>query len=217
MLLTYWWINHEVSFYGSEKHGLEKNSCAHMRSHASMCEDIYVALSLKTDDDKGTMLASQSIFKTSWEYKAFIKIISANNVLQKDTWFGILRLLPGSHFIYLEGMRLKMQNFAYVKTLRKIFSEAWHWDIFFMLPSVAETFAPGRVKPFARLCGWFCLGHSHVKHFRIVLFWQKQPKCDVWVHKTAFLVLRRLTWRVALGSFDPNSKLIVGVKWLRFV
>lgn len=122
MLLTYWWINHEVSFYGLEKHGLEKNSCAHMRSYTSMCEGIYVAVSLKTDNDKGTMLDFQSIFKASWEYKAFMKIISANNVLQKDTWFGILCLLPCSHFIYLEGMRLKMRkNIFQSLTLRYLF------------------------------------------------------------------------------------------------
>lgn len=36
-------------------------------------------------------------------------------------------------------------------------------------PAGAETFAPGRVKPFARFCGWFCLCHGHVKPFHRVL------------------------------------------------
>lgn len=208
MLLTYWWINHEVSFYGLEKHGLEKNSCAHMRSYTSMCEGIYVAVSLKTDNDKGTMLDFQRSLKQAESIRHLWRLSQQIMFSRK-----ILDLEYYASYHVLTLYTLKEWD----SRCGKIFSKAWHWDIFFMLPSGAETFAPGRVKPFARFCGWFCLCHSHVKHFRIVLFWQKQLKCDVWVHKTAFLVLRHLTWGVALGSFDPNSKLIVGVKWLWFV
>ena len=62
-------------FYGSEKHGLEKNLCTHIThicrlTYASVCENVYVVVSVKTS---GTVLYTPNIFKVSRDCEASIK------------------------------------------------------------------------------------------------------------------------------------------------
>lgn len=131
--------------------------------YAFMSGDIYAAISVKT---VGMYLA----FRAQWKgieimrqlWGPIVRIISENNVTQEDTWFGILCLLPYSQILYLEGTRLYMWIFIYVKTERKILFKADIVVYFLCYPAGVETFSLGRVKPFSRFCFWFCLCHSNV-------------------------------------------------------
>lgn len=122
------------------------------------------------------------------------------------------------NFYTLKKWNLTCEILFLLKGREKYYPKPGIAVCFFMLTCWGSNLFTWQGVAFWKVCGWFCLCYSDVKSFHILLFWQKQLKRGVSIHKAAaLLVVSFFTWRVALGSFDPNSKLTVAVKWHQFV